>query len=926
MKEMADHKSERGFGALLHQHRLAAGLTQEALAERAGLGRRSIQNLERGEVQPQRVTAHRLALALALTGEQRVKFEAVAGPSPRQRGVGEGSDVAPDPRAAARDGAVHNLPRQLTSFIGREQELAEVTRLLRATCLLTLAGTGGTGKTRLALEVASGLLDRYPQGVWLADLAALADPAGVPAVVADAVGVREEAGQPLLATLVAALRSRHLLLVLDNCEHLLDACGTLVQALLRGCPQVTVLATSREGLGLAGEIVWRVPSLALPDTGHLPAPETLSQVEAVRLFVERALAVQPHFAVTVQNAPVVAQVCQRLDGIPLAIELAAARLRGLSVEQLAARLDQRFRLLTGGSRAALARQQTLQATVDWSYGLLAAAEKTLFNRLAVFAGGFTIEAAEVVCAGGPVATEEVLDLLLRLVDKSLVVAEGSAGDIERYRLLETLRQYGRERLLAAGEAEDLYARHLAHYRALAEAAELALLGPEVVHWIDRLDAEQMNIRQALRWALDTGAAQEGMRLAGRLAQYWHGCGYMAEGEQWLTALLALPEAATRTTARARSLTGLAYMRWSTRLLDGGQALGAETRALVAEAVSIAREMGDTWALVWALGRLGNWTTRVDYGMGRAMLEESIALFRELDFQQGVADRIHVLGDVAWVRGDTAAAYAGWSEAQRLARQIGSQETIAVTLGDLGMMAFHEGDYATARGQIAESLALYRVLHMHHLVALSLGSLGAVARAQGDTALARTSYEEKLAFWQDIGNRMGIAATLAEMGALAMQEGDHAQAQVLFEEALSLRRELGDRAGEAASLAHLGDLAAAQGDHGRAIALYREGLNLVRATSERVVEALCLEGLAAIAMAGGQPECAARLYAAGTSFRKGTFVLNVWDDPVARDRQIAAVRAALDHEVFATAWTAGQTMTLEEAVAATLDLASLPSRS
>ncbi len=907
---MGEDEHERAFGVLLRQQRLVAGLTQEELAERAGMGRRSIQHLERGEVQPQRVTAHRLAVALALTGEQRARFEALGGASPRQRSSSEGSDTARTPERDPEGIVRHNLPLQLTSFVGRERELAEVIRLLGTTRLLTLTGTGGTGKTRLALQVASNLLDHYPRGVWLADLASLTDPASVPAVVAAAMGVREEAGQPLLATLVAALRPRHLMLVLDNCEHLLDACAALVQALLRGCPQVKVLATSREGLGLAGEILWRVPSLALPDLQHLPPPETLAQMEAVRLFGERALAVQPHFAVTEQNAAVVAQVCGRLDGIPLALELAAARLRGLSIEHLAARLDQRFRLLTGGSRAALARQQTLQATVDWSYSLLNTAEQTLFNRLAVFAGGFTLEAAEEVCAGGPIATEEVLDLLLRLVDKSLVVAEGSAGDIERYRLLETLRQYGRERLLAAGEADDLYARHLAHYHALAEEAELALFGPEAVHWIDQLDAEQMNLRQALRWTLDAGAVQEGLRLAAALAEYWHLRGYMGEGEQWLGGLLALPEAVSRTTVRARALTAIASMRRSIRMLDGSQTVGIETQELVAEAISIARETGDKAALSFALYLLGGWIARQDHTAGRAMLEENLVLCRELDLQPSVAATIHRLGDVAWEQGDTEAARTWWSEALDLTRQAGFQEGIAVTLGDLGMMAFHEGDYATARGQIAESLALYRAQHMHFLVAVALGCLGAVARAQGNTALARSCYEEKLAFWQGIGNRTGIAATLAEMGALALQEGDHAQADALFAEARSLRRELGDRAGEAAALAHLGDLAYAQGDHERAATLYREGLGLVRTTGDRVVAALCLEGLAAIAMTGRQPERAAQLYAAGAALRKGTFVLNVWDDRVARDRRIEAVRAALVDEAFAAAWTAGQAMTLE----------------
>jgi predicted ATPase len=810
------------------------------------------------------------------------------------------------------------VPLQLTSFIGRERELAELTRLLGTTRLLALTGTGGVGKTRLALQLAAGSVERFPEGVWLAELAPLADPAGVATAVAAAVGVREEAGQPLPATLVAALRARRLLLVLDNCEHLLDGCAALVEALLRGCPQVVVLATSREALGIAGERVWRVPSLALPDGEHLSSPEALAQVEAVRLFVERALAVQPHFALTVQNAPLVAQVCRRLDGIPLALELAAARLRGLSIEHLADRLDQRFRLLTGGSRTALPRQQTLQATVDWSYGLLSAGEQTLFNRLSVFAGGFDLAAAEAVCAAGPIAAEAVLDLLLQLVDRSLVTVEEREGNIERYRLLETLRQYGRERLLAGGEAENLSARHTSYYRALAEEAEFALFGPQPATWIDRLEAEWMNIRQALRWALDVGAAQEGLRLAGALKWYWHQCGYMAEGLQWLAALLALPEAAARTTARAGALTCMAFLRRSTRLLDGAQAVGAETQALVAEAVSIARETGDRPALGFALFPLGDWIAREDYPAGRALLEEGLALWSELDFPWGVSGAYNRLGDLAYEQGDTEAAHHWWSEGLRLARQEGNQDGIATQLVDLGMMAYHEGDYATARSQVEEGLAIYRAMHARMGICIALGALGAVARAQGDIAHARTCYEEKLAFWRAVGDRTGMASTLAELGALAQQEGDAARAQARFEEALTLRREVGDRAGVADALAHLGDLARERADAERAVMLYREGLELVGTAGDRAVVAACLEGVAAVAVGGGHLERAARLYGAAATQRRGTFVLNVWDDRVARDRQVAAVRTALGGAAFAAAWAAGHAMTPDEAIALALE--------
>jgi predicted ATPase/transcriptional regulator with XRE-family HTH domain len=879
------------FGLLLRRHRRAAGLTQEALAERAGLSVEAISALERGRRRaPHRDTVQLLAVALRLTEAEAAALAGTSAP----RAAPAGAVATPGP---------HNLTLQLTSFVGRERELAEVAGLLGSSRLLTLTGTGGTGKTRLALEVAAALLGHYPQGVWLAELAPLADPAGVAPVVAAAVGVHGEAGQPLLATLLAALRSRRLLLVLDNCEHLLEACATLVEALLRGCPQVTILSTSREALGLAGETTWRVPSLALPAAQPLPVLDVLAQVEAARLFVERARAVQPHFALTAANAPIVAQICRRLDGIPLALELAAARLRGLAIEELADRLDQRFRLLTGGSRTALPRQQTLQATVDWSYGLLSAPEQALFNRLSVFSGGFTPRAAEGVCASGEVAPEAVLDLLLRLVDRSLVSVEEQEGNVTRYRLLETLRQYGRERLLAAGEPSDLAARHAAHYRALADA------NPD-----DVSEAEHLNIRQALRWALDVGDAQEGMRLVRALQCYWHNHGYMAEGLQLLAELLAQPGAAARTPARAATLFGLANLRRSTRLLMGSQAVAAETHALAVEAISIARETGDKLVLADALTHLGGWVGREDYPRGRALLEEALHVTREAGLLGDELFTLNRLGDLAWEQGDRAAAHGWWSVALGLARQGGNRGESASQLGDLGMMAFHEGDYATARSQVAESLALFRADHVHFGIALALGWLGAVARAQGDCALARSCYGEKLAFWERIGDRTGIASTLAELGALAQQEGDYRQAQALFEEAQTLLRELGDNAGGAGALAHLGNLACEQGDVERAAIQYREALALLGAADDGVVAALCLEGLAAVATLQGRPERAARLYGAAATQRRGTFVLNVWDDRVARDRQLARVRAALGETAWTAAWKAGQALTLEGAVA------------
>ena len=478
--------------------------------------------------------------------------------------------------------------------------------LLAGTRLLTLTGTGGVGKTRLALQVAMALLDHYPQGLWLVELAPLADPDLVPRTVLAALAVQEQPGRPPLATLQEALRTRQLLLVLDNCEHLLDGCARLAEALLTACPRLQILVTSREPLGLAGETRWRVPSLSMPALDQFASPEAVGRCEAVRLFLERAQAVQPTFALTPANAAAVAEVCARLDGIPLALELAAARLGSLGMAELAARLDQRFRLLTGGSRTALPRQQTLRATVAWSYDLLTSQEQTLFARLSVFAGGWSLEGAEAVGAGGTIAAEEVLDLLARLVDKSLVLAEEAADGSTWYRLLETLRQYGQERLAAAGETAQVRRRHAAYYLALTERADRRFTGPDQLRWLDLIGREHDNLRAALTWCLEGDAhrggaeaddlVETGMRLAGALFWFWFFRDHHAEALVWLERALAQGSAAPAT-VRAKAHFGAAV--FASTLHDFARSAGH-----LSESIVLSRAAGDTRQLILALSVLG----------------------------------------------------------------------------------------------------------------------------------------------------------------------------------------------------------------------------------------------------------------------------------------------------------------------------------
>jgi predicted ATPase/class 3 adenylate cyclase len=426
----------------------------------------------------------------------------------------------------------NNLPVQLTSFIGREREAADVKRLQTTTRLLPLTSSGGTGKTRLSLAVAAELSDIYPDGIWLVELAPLTDPSLVPQTIASALHLHEEPDRAILATLTDYLRDKQLLLVLDNCEHLIAACAGLADALLHAAPQLQLLASSREALGIAGEATYHVPSLPIPNPND-PLTE-LVKYDSVRLFVERAVAAKSSFAITNANAAAVAQICYRLDGIPLAIELAAARIKAFTPQQVANRLDDRFRLLTGGSRTALPRQQTLRALIDWSHGLLSEPERVLLRRLSVFAGGWTLEAAEAVCAddvgadGRPPLSNDVLDLLSRLVDKSLVVAEEENGE-SRYRMLETIRQYAREKLLDSGEGDAVHDRHLQFFAAFAGEARVKLIGAEQERWLERTEAEHDNLRAAMEWSSQRPDLALRLKLPTAMYLFWHIHGYQHEG-------------------------------------------------------------------------------------------------------------------------------------------------------------------------------------------------------------------------------------------------------------------------------------------------------------------------------------------------------------------------------------------------------------
>jgi predicted ATPase/DNA-binding XRE family transcriptional regulator len=708
------------FGVLLRRHRVAAGLTQEQLAEAAGLSERAITDLERGVRRfPYPDTIARLADALRLDDILRADFQRagrrISAVSIERDAPTDDDHVLRDGRRAAGEMPPNNLPAQVTSFVGRESELTELKRLLRATRLLTLTGSGGSGKTRLALQAASDLLGDYPQGVWVVDLAPLTHPELVPHAVAALLGARQEPGRELYETLASTLRQSHLLLMLDNCEHLVTACAQLVDALIHSCPQLNILATSREALGVAGETTWRVPPLRAADPRHLPELDALTQYEAVRLFVDRAVAVQPGFGVTNQNAPAVAQICYRLDGIPLAIELAAARARVLTPEQISERLDNRFHLLTGGHRMSLPRQRTLRALVDWSHDLLSAEEKVLFRRLSVFRGGWTLDAAEAVCAGESLETWQILDLLSSLVDKSLVLADEQPDGRMRYRMLETLREYGHDQLRHAAEEVILRDRHRDWFTGLAETAEPELWKAEQETWLQRLEVEHDNLRAALDWSaargahtltevehfsgtassslepIQTHATEAGLRLAAALGRFWCLRGYLAEGRARLETHLELAPSATP--VRSRALSAAAVLA----LFQGDY---TRLREFATEALAISELVKDRFGRAMALlvGEVSAHVVDRDEARAKVLAEDCLRLWTELGNDVAYAYAEYTLAEITWTEGDHSQAVTLMHDA--LARALkGDDRFIA------GVFRARLAHLMLLRGDVQEALAL-----------------------------------------------------------------------------------------------------------------------------------------------------------------------------------------------------------------------------
>ncbi len=770
---------------------------------------------------------------------------------------------------------LHNLPVQPTPLIGREQEVASVCELLRRSevRLVTLTGPAGVGKTRLGLQVAAELADQFTDGVFVVFLAPVSDPELVVSALSQTLGVIDMGTQPPLTLLKGALKDKHLLLLLDNFEQVVEA-AVMVADLLSACPRLKVLVSSRVVLRVRAEREFAVPPLSLPSLKHLPELVVFSQYEAVALFIERALAVKPDFAVTNANAPAVAGICARLDGLPLAIELAAARVKYFPPQSLLARLEQGLSVLVGGARDLPARQQTLRGAFAWSYDLLAPEEQALFRRFAVFVDGSTVEAAEQVCTAAGTLGEDIVEGLVSLVDKSLLRQEEQAEGEARFWMLQVLREFGLECLAEAGETETTRTAHALYYLALAEEAEPHLRGAEQGRWLNRLEQEQENLRAALSWLLEQAHKEEGkeqaeraLRLSTALFWFWYVRGYYREAQAFQEQALA-GRSSVATPLRARALQVAAGLAWDL----------------------------------------------ADMERAEALCGESLALFQDLGDKAGIVTSLFVLGNVAWARGQYDAARAQYEEAAALFQELGDTWKRGQCLTQLAQLSTEQGEYDRARALLEESLWLYRALGDKQRIGWVYVLLAYLLLvSQGDLERALALAEQSLALAREVGAKTFSAAPLDMLGRIALQKGDLTKAREFVEESMVICKELGDLEATAEVLRSLARVEAFQGDLAAARRHYEESLALLREGIYKALIAACLEGLGAVAAGQGALVEAGQLWGTAEALREA---IGAPMPPVYRadyERAVADARAVLGEKAFATAWTEGRTMPIEQAI-------------
>jgi predicted ATPase/DNA-binding XRE family transcriptional regulator len=882
------------FSYWVRRRRKALDLTQEELARRVACSLATIKKIELDERRPSRLMASRLAECLEVPDADRQTFlrMARAERSPHRLDLSSEPLLQQDERS--------NLPTPVNALIGRRVEISQVSRLLESpeTHLLTLTGPGGVGKTRLALQAAQEVTRKFPGGVWLVELATLSDPGLVVQEVAAVLRVFESSPEPLIEKLIAFLRDRRLLLLLDNCEHLVESCAQLAHALITHCPSLSILATSREPLHITGEAVWPVPPLGLPDLKHLPSLNDLAQVEAIQLFLDRVRHSQPSFSLADPNASAIAEICCRLDGIPLAIELAAARVQVLAPEQIAGRLDDAFRLLTGGERTALPKHRTLQATLDWSYDMLSEKEQLLFRRLAVFAGGFNLEAAEAICSDGDeiglsssdrqnrssserINPSEILDLLSSLVVKSLVSVVRAGGQERRYRLLEIVRQYAGGKLFESGELAILQEWHFRHYLLWVEKIEPELQTSQALLRLNQLDTELDNLRAALEYSFRqsrSGAELDGLRLASMLGRLWADKCYWSEGRAWLER-------------------GLALLNFDDPLLAGILA-----KALLTAGVLAAEQY--------------------DGATARIYFEQSAA------FCVACGDQITHSGVLVqqaimnYFNGNRPLAHTLVDEAEGICRAIGYKWGLAMALTIKGgLFCWQEKNYAEALSSTEESIRLFLETGDRWEAYANYSQMGWILLQTGDYVRARDHTERAIDSYRELNDRAALAYATEIMGHIAHMQKDYDQSIAYFQETMTLRRSLGHERWVDNLLYWLGLVLVEMGETQRGAEVLAERLSRLQNRGRPISSLDDLVGWAGVVLAYGDAVQAAEMLAAFKTHSPRYINWREVNENAIYERALARIQSKLDPAAFTSAWDQGTAMSAEQAIEEVLTAAS-----
>ena len=744
------------------------------------------------------------------------------------------------------DARPNNLPIQLTNFIGREDEIKSVKELLKANRLLTIFGTGGAGKTRLSLQTGADLIDDFANGVWFLELAAISDPDYVPIALMNIFGLKEEMNIEPERTLTDYLKNKEILIILDNCEHLIEACAEVSAKLLSACPGLKIIATSRESLNIPGERLFTIPPLTQPDPKKNNTPDQLTQYESVRLFVERAIAVNPKFRVNNRNAHAIAGICSSLDGIPLAIELAAARIKILSPEKIFERLDDMFNLLTGGVRTAMPRQQTLKALIDWSYDLLTKKEKTLWSRLAVFSCVFTLEAAEEICSDEFIKKNDILDLITALCEKSIVIYDESK---ERYKLLDSIRQYGREKLQTDNR---IFSKHLDYFLKLSQSAKPELKGTNLKEWLDLLEADHNNFISAIEWGIRNEEAEKGAIVAYGIGKFWEIRGQYSTGMKVLESILKKHDRLSKNTkANILNLSGN-LNRYQGNYENAGR--------YFEESLALFRDIEDVMGISTTVNNLGNLAyTQGKFDTAKKFFEESMAIKKEIGDKMGVAGSMNNLGGVAFSTGKYEEARMYYEDSLAIRKEIGDKHGVSASLNNLGGLELYRGNFEKARKYFEESLDIKREIGDKKGIAASLGNVGSVAKTQGDFELTKKIYEESLAVFREIGDKQGIANFLNNLGDLVSLQKDYEQSIKYYEESLAIFRDIGDKQGIATSLSNLGKVLISTEDFEPAGNYLKESLKIFSDIGDKHGIALSFYGLGNLAFFQGDNLKAKRFF-------------------------------------------------------------------